>query len=323
MSHSTVLRPPSVAETPFASHSVLSRSWAIPGIGPVPTAGPRPVARVINLPPLSETVARAAALAGDPNASLIDFADLVRGDPALTAMLLKRVNSAAIGAATTDVRQAVTLLGLRTCSQLVASVGMRDLLRNAPPAVADRCEAILRHSLLTAHLASQLNRLAGVARRGEEFVAGLLHDVGRVLLAMTRPEEIEAGDPLDYTEGPDRPAHERAILGTDHCTVGAEFASTSKLPPAVVRVVLKHHAPFDDGGEYRPVTALVSVADHLANHIQRTRRVADYEPWSGFGYAVLAERWDGDKHDALRAALPSAVKAALRGTRAALRAAPR
>jgi putative nucleotidyltransferase with HDIG domain len=319
MGHTTVLRPASCASQSQVSRSVFASSWAIPSAGPSPKATGHAADRVVTLPPLSETVARAAALAGNPDASLSDFADLIQSDPALTALLLKRANSAAVGAVTTSVRQAVNLIGMRACSQLVASVGMRDLLRHAPPAVASRCEVILRHSLLVAHLASHLNRAGGLGLRGEEFVAGLLHDIGRVLLALSRPDEMAAADPLDFDEPPDRHTRERAMLGTDHCAAGAEFAVVSKLSPPVVRAVLKHHTPFDETGEYRPVVALVAVADHLANHVERTRRVADYEPWTGFGYAVLSEHWSGDQHDRFGYAVPVAVVSAMRATRSSLR----
>jgi len=65
--------------------------------------------------------------------------------------------------------------------------------------------------------------------------------------------------------------------------------------------------------------ALVAVADHLANHVERTRRVADYEPWTGFGYAVLSEHWSGDQHDRFGYAVPVAVVSAMRATRSSLR----
>ena len=302
------------------SRSVFARSWVVPGSGPLPPVAPtRADPRTVVLPPLSDTVARAAALANDPDACLADFAALVRGDPAVTALLMKRANSAACGGNVTDVRQAVTMLGLRACSQLAASVGMRDLLRHVPPAVAMRCEAVLRHSLLVAHVASYLNKVAGTGFAGEEFVAGLLHDVGRVLLAMRMPDAVVAADPLDFDEGPDRRAGEKTLLGTDHCAAGAEFAAASRLSPAVVRAILRHHEPFEETGEHRRLTALVAVADHLVNYAQRTRRVADYEPWSGFGYAVLSESWPAERHDRFLEALPDAVVAALRETRHTLR----
>lgn len=338
MGHTTIIRPTSansqVATPPpqparagaFGTRSVLARSWAIPaasvpGIPGLPVAnrvGPdltRPNAPV-TLPPLSDTVARAAALAANPNASLADFAELIRSDPVVTALLLRRANSAAVGATTADVRQAVTLLGLKACAQLVASVGVRDLLRYVPPAVTERCEAVLRHCLLVASLASYLNRAAGTGFTGDEFVAGLLHDIGRVLLAMKRPDDMAVADPLDFDEPPDRLSRERAILSTDHCAAGAEFASISKLPAGVVRAVLKHHDPFGETGEYRRLVALVAVADHLANHIQRTHRVADYDPWTGYGYAILSERWSAAEHDRFHERLPAA---AIRDTRFILR----
>ena len=324
MGHSTILRPTTASsqsgpET-FPSRSVFARSWVVPGLVPHPHAAPvRAASRILTLPPLSDTVVRAAALANDPDASLADFAALVQGDPAVTALLLKRANSAAVGGATTDVRQAVTLLGLKACSQLAASIGMRDLLRHAPPAVAHRCEAILRHSLLVAHLAAHLHRATGARGGGEEFVGGLLHDIGRVLLTMTRPAEAVAADVLDFDEPTDRLTRERAMLNTDHCAAGAEFAAASRLPPAVVRAILKHHEPFDEAGEHRPLVALVAVADHLANHVQRTRRAADYEPWSGFGYGVMSERWAAVQHDRFRDVLPAIVVTAVRETRHTLR----
>lgn len=346
MANTTIIRPtkptstysqPAITPPPrasragaFGSRSVFARSWAIPaasvpGIPGMPVAnrsGPPDLTRPstpVTLPPLSDTVARAAALAGNPDASLADFADLVRGDPAVAALLLKRANSAAVGASTADVRQAVTLLGLKACSQIAASIGVRNLLRHVPPAVAARCEEILRHCILVASLATQLNKIAGTGFTGDEFVGGLLHDIGRVLLAMKRPDDMAIADPLDFDEPMDRLSRERAILTTDHCAAGAEFASTSKLPAGVVRAVLKHHEPFDETGEHRRLVALVSMADHLGNHLQRTRRVADYEPWTGYGYAILGEKWSAADHDRFRQRLPAATVAAVRETRMTLR----
>ena len=80
-------------------------------------------------------------------------------------------------------------------------------------------DALLNHSLTTAAIASALNQNLELSFQGEEFTAGLLHDLGRLLLAALFPEEFCALDALQALETPESLSEEQALVGTDYCVV--------------------------------------------------------------------------------------------------------
>jgi putative nucleotidyltransferase with HDIG domain len=297
-------------------HSLFARrpTCPVPAVVKAVHGADRPEA----IPTLSDTVVRAVAVATDPDATLADFVALARRDAAVTALLIKRANSAAAGGEVTDVGQAVVWLGLQTCGQLAAAVGLRDVLRGYPAGVRERCETILAHSLFVAHMAAHLNRLLALGFRGEEFTGGLLHDIGRVILSARWPADAVRVDPLDYAETPRRLAREQSAFGTNHCVVGAAFADQNGLPAVVGRVILHHH---DAAGEeeHRRLVALVATADGVANYLQRCRKLRGYDPTADHGYATLSGRWEGRDHGRFRTVLPEALRSALRDTRGTLR----
>ena len=295
------------------------RSARQPPVAKVQAELVKQIEKVDTIPTLSDTVVRAMSLATDPQTTLGDFANLIRRDATLTFMLLRRANSAASGGSAADIRQAVVRLGMKTCARLITTMGMNDLLRSHSPAVRERCESLLRHCLFAANISTHLNRALNVGFVGQEFTGGLLHDIGRLLISAKSPELAPRADPIDFDERADVLARERAALGTDHCQVGGLFAAANNLPPAIAQVILKHHDPAD-ASEHRGLVALVAVADDLANYVQRTRRVADYDGHETAAYVVLSERWLTRHHHHFRDQLPALVKDALRDTRETLKA---
>jgi HD-like signal output (HDOD) protein len=146
--------------------------------------------RVETFPTLSDTVIRAIALANDPNASLDQMGGLIRRDALTAAAVLKRANSWSFRGRhpVGDVQQAVVRLGMRECNQVVTAVGMRALYAPADEGCRAAAEVLLRHGLLTACLASAVNRALDLGFRGEEFSAGLLHDIGRLVVLVRAPQ---------------------------------------------------------------------------------------------------------------------------------------
>lgn len=279
------------------------------------------LARVDTFPVLSDTTARALALTNDPNATLADIVDLVRRDTVLTVAILKLANSMAYRGKfpVDDLKKAVPRLGLRGCRQVLAAAGMRGVFRNRPPQVADACEALLRHGLFTAALAGQLNAVAGIGFGGEAFTAGMLHDIGRLVVCVRAPDAFARVDPLTFDEAPAVLDSERALLGTTHCELGGRFARANGLSEGVIAAIEGHHRP---AGEKRfpLLVALTAAADDLANHVQRERKLGPFRPGRSAGFAALR----GVLGDALGTVAPAALGAivvgAIRETRAMLRA---
>ena len=123
---------------------------------------------------------------------------------------------------------------------------------------------------------------------GEEFVGGLLHDFGRVLLAILEPERFSEIDPLDFDETPERLVWEDELIGTDHCRFGAWYAIQQKLPSPIPNVILWHHQP-EEAQENQKLVALIAVADHMANHLHRFQVSNGYDPLSNPFVPILAK----------------------------------
>lgn len=267
------------------------------------------------LPVLSATAARAVALLADPEVSPAELATLIRRDGVLAAAVLRRANSALYGGRrrVEDVHQAVVRLGVGECGRIVCAIGTRGVYDRVPAAARARCDGVHRHSLFVANLAAELARAAGRGTGGPEFAAGLLHDVGRLVI-LARSPDADLGD-----DAPDLPARERDELGIDHCAVGYQFAVKSGLPEGATRAILNHHRP-DEEQLHQGLVGLVAAANGVAVHVERERNLTGYDPDACPGFEVFEWGVEVDRRPAVRAALPGVVVHALKETRAMLRA---
>ena len=197
-----------------------------------------------------------------------EIADVVGQDISMTTKVLQMVNSALFGVQRqiTDPTQAVIYLGPEMVRQLV-------LVASAFSAFQPRgirhfsIERLQRHSLAVASLARRIARSLELSTAAVDYalVGGLLHDVGKLLLACNYPERYD--EAIGH-------ARERAILdrmaevqafGTTHAEVGAYLLWLWALPDPITEVVLRHHeSPADPAAVARPAVA-VYVADALVN----------------------------------------------------------
>jgi len=195
-----------------------------------------------------------------PNASLTDAARIIGRDVAMTANIMKLVNSAFFGARQTisSIDRAVAYLGLETLGSLVLG---HSLFRSQGSSATDNSslEGLWRHCLRTATTAraiAQFERLPR-ARAEEAFLAGMLHDVGRVVFA-TRSATTAGG-----LETPDQDMNAQAEA--HHAVVGAYLLGLWGFPSQIVEAVALHHTPSRRSDTGFGVTVLVHVADRLAH----------------------------------------------------------
>jgi HD-like signal output (HDOD) protein len=254
------------------------------------------------LPMLPDSASRAMAVANDPGSSLRTFARVIEQDPTLATGILRLANSALYGSLRklASLDQAVVRLGLRECQNLIIAVGMRTLFRTLAPRHKQQLERLWHHSFVTASLCRHLGRLMNLAHRGGEFSAGLLHDLGRVLVAMGAPNHFELADPLDFNEEAGLLAHEQSVLGTDHCAFGSWFAKVNYLPDTVVAAIAHHHAPT---GEHIALVELVAAADHMANALARGIATTEYDAASNPHWWTLTAGWTEDRREGMAAQL--------------------
>ncbi|BET69038.1 response regulator [Opitutales bacterium ASA1] len=219
------------------------------------------VSKLQHLPSMPVIYDQLLARIRDPDASIASIAELVARDPGMSAKILKLTNSAFFGLRrhVSDLADAVGFLGLDTLRSLTLSVHVFGQLETSE---AVDYRALWHHSLLTAAAARAIAEAAGASpeTQTEAFTGGLLHDTGRLILAMNFPEASRAaerqGEPLRQL-----PERERRLLGFDHARVGAALFGLWGLPDVIVDLVAHHHEPrnsqFADAG----ALAFVHLAD--------------------------------------------------------------
>jgi len=277
--------------------------------------------KVRHLPGLSDTITRAMALANNPQCDFDDYVELIQRDGAIAATVLRLANSLVYGGRhrTASLKQAVVRLGLGSCSQLLASIGMRGLISAAHGRTRHVCDILLKHGTFVACLAQSFNNRLKLGFEGEEFTAGLLHDLGRILLALAAPDDFLHADPLTFNEGDDCLAGERKVLETDHCRIGAEYGVKNGFPEPVLNCIRYHHTPEDARKDVR-LARLIALADHLANYLQRAGRYADYQWKDNRYYFELAGGWGRIKRQEMLDQVPVIIRTAIRQSRAMLKA---
>jgi HD-like signal output (HDOD) protein len=282
--------------------------------GPAATAArleEKVLALVDNMPTLPDTATRAMALAHDPNSKAADFARLIERDAPIATGLLRYANGPlyAGGAPALKLQQAVVRLGIWQCRNLIASIGMKSLFRRMEGGTRAQCEVLWHHGHVTAALCRRINRAYRLGFEGEEFSAGLLHDLGRVLLVLADPDCGARAGALDFREMGDLLVRERAAIGIDHCALGGWFGEHSQLPEGIIRAIRCHHEPARTDDD-RKLLALVATADHMANHLQRGEEAWAYSWLDNTGLALLWERWPEARKDRFRGEIRSMMEEA-------------
>ena len=220
--------------------------------------------RVRDLPALPDTVVRVIHLTDDPKAGVTDIAKALAADQALAARVLKLANSAFYGSSRriATVSDAVIILGMRTTRNLVMATGCQEMLEHEVAGYALPRGALLRHSLACASAAQALAKRTKYRGTEEAFVAGLLHDLGKVVMnTYLRDQFIQVlicarSGEMTYPEA------ERTVFGFDHAEAGAFLLERWNLPASLVTAVRYHHAPLEAPTD-SPLPCLVHVADAI------------------------------------------------------------
>lgn len=238
----------------------------------------------------------ALAMAQDSECRADEFAQVVERDPNLVTDLLTLANSAVFscGRSVATVQQAVVRLGLRQCRNLILNTCISSAMKNLPLQQAWVRELVWEHSYRTATACTHLNRQLRLGFQGEEFTAGLLHDFGRLLLAIVAPDTFAEADPLEFEEDAELLERERQLIGTDHTAFGAWFADHNGLPPALAAAIRYHHGGSEPDHPDAKLIALTIVGDDMANHLQRVGEAAGYEPEKNPGILALSDCVTGD-----------------------------
>ncbi len=219
--------------------------------------------RIREIPTLPMIANRLLILLNNPNTSASDLEKVIKHDQALAARVLKIVNSAYYGfpRRITTVGQGIVILGYKAIKDLVLSVSIAELFRvREKGKIFDRT-ALWEHSVGVAVGAQLLAHRATLPLEDEAFIAGLLHDIGVVILDQCLTTEFDEIINLTKSGLPLIQAEER-VLGFNHTLVGQMLAEKWNFPPLLVEVLRFHHRPSQKRNHWA-TSSLVFVADHL------------------------------------------------------------
>ena len=238
---------------------LLSAAEALPPVEPLDLLRPE-----MQLPVLPAVLMELQSLMQQENSSAEQVAKVVLKDGSLAAWLLRLVNSAYYGFSgrIETVSRAVALLGFKQMQSVVSSGILYSLLSGVRGRYFNR-RLFWRHSAAVAVLASDIWTLSKRKEPERLFVAGQLHDVGKLSLACVAPDHADVVWQLNEIIGNALHEQEQRYLGFDHAILGGVLLRKWNMPVSLVMAVLRHH---ERGSLVKyPETAVVHVADILAH----------------------------------------------------------
>lgn len=243
-----------------------------------PTAG----SSLVKIPAFPPIAVRLLHLLSNENVALSEILEPLRADPAFSAEILRRANSALFGFSSQvgSLQHALVVLGLRRVRSLTVTVATGVYLKKALQ--IEELRRCWRHTLACALLAEELAR-ACLVHMDLAYTAGLLHDIGRLGLLVAKPEQYSAflraaavkaatPDPFDLLD------YEKETFGLDHCEAGNVLSGEWNLPQEFAVITGRHHDR-PEGTEtdlLRLVHLGCQLADTLGFHVVNTGRFMDF-----------------------------------------------
>ncbi|MGA2244494.1 MAG: HDOD domain-containing protein [Verrucomicrobiota bacterium] len=194
--------------------------------------------------------------------NLSTIGDAIQKDPDLTARLLRLANSPFFGFANrlSTVAEAVSLLGIQQIQDMIVASSVLEQFKGVPDEFVNK-DSFWRHSLAVGIAARLLAMERRLPKPDKFFVAGLLHDVGRLVLLSQAAEWAQAVFELYQRERILLRDAEKRILGFDHQQIAGELLQSWSYPPVLVQAVAFHHAPGQSAAKLE--AGVVHIADHL------------------------------------------------------------
>lgn len=225
--------------------------------------------RVIHrLPSLSTTAMKVIEVCDTPTVSPNDLNRIISLDPVLTGQVLKLINSAyyTLPHKITSLTRAIIMLGINTVKNLVIGSSVLGSIGGKSSFKAISSDDFWEHSLCVGVLAKLIAGEVGVSKvlHEEYFMAGLLHDLGKIPLNAQMTAEYE--DILKLSEEDDTPIHklESKLLGFNHYQVGAMIATIWKLHGSLMNSIRHHHHPENADPEHKTITQIIALSDLYA-----------------------------------------------------------
>jgi HD-like signal output (HDOD) protein len=266
---------------------------------------------VSHIATLPEITLRIIELVENPNSTAHDLHVVIANDPALSARVLKVVNSAfyALPGQIGSINRAIVLLGLNAVKNIAIAASLAKLFRGGQLSPDFSARDLWRHCVGVAAGAKLVSEKLKIGLPDEAFLAGLIHDVGiMVEMQVRRPKLLQVFDQI-HRQGATFREAELAVFGVTHEQFGEALCTKWKFPPSLAHVAGYHHRPLELHADSRPLVEAVHVADLLAakNGIGYCGTVETVE----FDPRVLDSlKLTGESLDEIEQQLPEAIEVA-------------
>ncbi len=224
------------------------------------------------MPSLPITVSKIMEICNDPKTSPADLNKVISIDPVLMGKVMKLINSAYYGLSQeiTSLARAIIMLGINTVKNLALSTAVLGTIGSSKEFQALNMEGFWRHSLSTGVTAKIIAKQRKVDQKNieEYFIAGLLHDLGKIPMNNKLQEEYLLA--MSFSDRDHQPLYrsETEHIGIDHGEVGGMIVSAWKLSEEIQDAVLFHHNPEAGPPETKDIVFTVSLANYFANFFE-------------------------------------------------------
>ncbi|MFZ5996139.1 MAG: HDOD domain-containing protein [Nitrospirota bacterium] len=253
------------------------------------------VLETVDVPSLPPIASKVLQLINDDFSSVNELEKIISRDEAFSARLLRIANSPYYGRGRSidTVSNAIIMIGFNSMRSLVAAASMKDLHRRFGLFEQRHWE----HSLGVSIAASLIAGETQMVPPEEAQIAGLIHDMGKIILNNSMPDSYSLIIERVYEEGMPALKAEEEMLGFNHCNVGGLVARKWKLPRNLEVVIEFHHSadpfPAEVLGDYEPLCQIIKIADAMCLNMGIGLRVPGTSAEIGFEHiGITADRFN-------------------------------
>jgi len=226
------------------------------------------VASIKDLPPMPHVVARILSLLSEADCDMKAVTEALSHDPALVAKLIKVSNSSLYGGyqETGSVNQAIVRLGMRATRSVIVAASTRNLFPMDSSRKGLLGRSLWEHAVQSGLAARRVAEFTRHADPDEAFAGGVLHDIGKVIMLLNRPDDYAEVHKRLEQGAPESTVVEREVLGFDHCLVGDRLLEGWGMPGNLRAIARWHHAP-NQAGEPAALVHCVACGDLLGQRL--------------------------------------------------------
>jgi putative nucleotidyltransferase with HDIG domain len=219
---------------------------------------------VQDLPPMPKVLLKIQKLLLDPYSDTQQIAGCIETDQALAAKVLKIANSPFYGMTgkVSTIQHAAIILGFQTLSELTTMAGFSAIMGRKLPGYGYHSDELWKHSLAVALASKLIAEKINPDLVNDAFTAGLIHDLGKLILDPHVQDQREALDEFIEDENQTFLIAEKQILGFDHAEIASEICSHWKYPESLTQAIKYHHNPSESNGS--EMAFILHLADYIA-----------------------------------------------------------